>query len=362
MTGKKIHIKCIFLLICIVIIKKTPTKKHIVMKKIFVLLMILAVAANAADAQKLKKAYEKLRAGEYEMAESMFNNATKKKLEPGAAYFALATIRFDTASGRKNNQAAFDLFQKAKDRLARETAKAIDAYNATYGFNIRTAVCDSMMRQCALQDFNAVYKNFSNYICSAEDTLSQKFLAKYGKKYPDLKTRLTYSIDSLDYKIACYLAKKWIFGSKQLKNPHIKCFDEIFDDQRPHPFHDSVLVSVKRIQTEIYNEIMQDGNYQRFSSFRWWFDPQYEKDYRYLYNKFLYSNTYPYEVNPKDTAFMWEIRVFDMDTSASKYERDYIKKHIEKFAPTEYGFRLLKRLKCLPMNYLMQINKKIHIF
>ena len=314
------------------------------MKKIFVLLMILAVAANAADAQKLKKAYEKLRAGEYEMAESMFNNATKKKLEPGAAYFALATIRFDTASGRKNNQVAFDLFQKAKDRLARESAKAIDAYNATYGFNIRTAVCDSMMRQCALQDFNAVYKNFSNYICSADDTLSQKFLAKYGKKYPDLKSRLTYSIDSLDYQIACYLAKKWIFGSEQLQNPHIKCFDEIFDDQRPHPFHDSVLASVKRIQTEIYNEIIQDGNYQYFSLFRWWFDPQYEKDYRYLYNTFLYSNTYPYEVNPKDTAFMWEIRAFDTDTSASKNDEKYIKKHIEKFAPTEYGFRLLKRL------------------
>ena len=314
------------------------------MKKVLFLLIIIAFSANAADAQKLKKAFEKLCAGEYEEAESMFNQATKNKKEPGAAYFALATIRFDTASGRKNNQAAFDLFQKSKDRLARETPKTIDAYNAAYGFNIRTSTCDSMMRQCALQDFDAVYKNFSNYICSADDTASQKFLAKYGKKYPDLKERLTYSIDSIDYRIACYLAEYWIFGSDQLYNHNIKCFDEIFDDQRPHPFHDSVLVAVKQIQTKIYQDIMQSGSYYRLKEFRWWFDPKYQTELRYLYNDFKYTFNYPYEADPKDTALMWEIHVFDKDTAWDKFSEQNLKKYVEKFAPTGYGFWLLKQM------------------
>ena len=298
-------------------------KKHIIMKKAILLLLvfILGIIGNA-DAQKLKKAYEKLRAGEYEDAESMFNKATKKKLEPGAAYFALASIRFDTASGRKDNQKAFDLYQKAKDKLARLDQKTLDAYKATYGMDIRAAVCDSMMRLCALQDYYAVYKNFNNYICSSQDTISQKFLAKYGKKYPDLRDRLTYSIDSLDYLIATYLAKKWILGREHLSGKYqcIKCFDEIFDDQRPHPFHDSVLNTVHKIQQEIYDEIVQDGNYQRMSSFRWQYDPTYEKELRYLYNWFYYSNTYPFEAAPKDTTLMWEIQTFDNDTSSTKFD------------------------------------------
>lgn len=320
-------------------------KKHIIMKKAILLffVFILGIIGNA-DAQKLKKAYEKLRAGEYEDAESMFNKATKKKLEPGAAYFALASIRFDTASGRKDNQKAFDLYQKAKDKLARLDQKTLDAYKATYGMDIRAAVCDSMMRLCALQDYYAVYKNFNNYICSSQDTISQKFLAKYGKKYPDLRDRLTYSIDSLDYLIATYLAKKWILGREHLSGKYqcIKCFDEIFDDQRPHPFHDSVLNTVHKIQQEIYDEIVQDGNYKRMSSFRWQYDPTYEKELRYLYHWFYYSNTYPFEAAPKDTALMWEIQTFDNDTSSTKFDEPNLKKYIEKFAPTEYGFRLLK--------------------
>ena len=324
--------------------QRQHSQKHIIMKKIIFILILIAFAANVADAQKLKKAYEKLRAGEYEEAESMFNKATKKKVEPGAAYFALASIRFDTASGRKDNQKAYDLFQKAKDKLARLDKKTLDAYKLAYGYDIRDAVCDSLMRLCALQDLDAVYKNFSNYICSAQDTMSQKFLAKYGKKYPDLKARLTYSIDSLDYKIACYLAKKWILENKRLNNQCIKCFDEIYDDQRPHPFHDSVLVAMKQIQTKIYQDIVQDGNYTLFENFRWWFDPKYETETRYLYHKFYYIYNYPYEAEPKDTALMWEIKKFAQDTAKGKFAEPNLMKHIEKFAPTEYGFWLLKML------------------
>ena len=337
------------MLICAVIIIKTHPQKLITMKQILFLLIIFVLAANAADAQKLKKAYAHLRAGEYEEAESMFNKATKKRVEPGAAYFALATIRFDTASGRKNNQAAFDLFQKAKDRLAREDSKKLDAYQITYGMNIKASTCDSMMRLCALQDLDAAYRNLSNYICSATDTASQKFLAKYGKKFPDLKAKLTYSIDSLDYQIACYFAKKWIFSRNQLskKNPYskcIKCFDEIWDDQRPHPFKDSVMTTIKAIQQEIYDEIVADGDYMTMNSFRWEFDPTFQKEMRYLYSWFYYSNTYPFEAQPKDTALMWEIYKFACDTSKAKFEEPNLKKYIKQFAPTQYGFNLLKRL------------------
>ncbi len=332
------------MLICIVIYIKQRPQKHIIMKKILFLLIIVAVAVNAAHAQKLKKAFEKLRAGEYEEAESMFNQATKKQKEPGAAYFALASIRFDTASGRKDNQKAYDLFQKSKDRLARLDKKTLDAYKLAYGFDIRAAVCDSMMNLCVLQDFNAVYKNFSNYICSAQDTMSQKFLAKYGKKYPDLKARLSFSIDSLDYKIACYMATKWIFGSKDLRNHCIKGFDEIFDDQRPHPFHDSVLVRVKEIQTKIYQEIVQNGDYRTFNSFRRMFDPKYNTSARYLYSDFRYSNTYPFTIDPKDSALMSRIEKFMLDTTKTKFDEPHINKYVEDFAPTRFGFTLLKIL------------------
>ena len=304
----------------------------------------MAVTVNIADAQKLKKAYAQLRAGEYEEAESMFNKATKNKVEPGAAYFALATIRFDTASGRKNNQAAFELFQKAKDKLMREDPKKLDAYKTIYGMDIKASTCDSMMRLCALQDLDVVYRNFGNYICSASDTASQKFIAKYGKKFPDLKAKLTYSIDSLDYKIACYFAKKWIFSGSRLRNHCIKGFDEILDDQRPHPFKDSAKVAVKVIQQKIYDEIMAEGNVWMMSSFRLQFDPTYEKEYRYLYHAFYYSNTYPFEAQPKDTALIWEIRQFANDTSKTKLTEPNLKKYIKQFAPTEYGFNLLKYL------------------
>lgn len=313
------------------------------MKKILFSLLILALTINAADAQKLKKAYASLRIGEYEDAELMFNKATKKKTEPGAAYFALATIRFDTASGRKDNQKAYDLFQKAKEKLARLDKKTLDAYKLAYGYDIRAAFCDSMMHLCVMQDFNAVYKNFSNYICSADDTLSKKFIAKYGKKYPALKARILYSIDSLDYKIARYMAKYWIFSSKDLNNHCIKCFDEIYDDQRPHPFHDSVLVAVKEIQTQIYQEIVQNGNYRTFNSFREMFDPKYQRSRRYLYSDFKYSNTYPYEVDPKDSVLMSRIEWYlEKDTTKKKFKEPYINKFVDEFAPTRLGFLLLK--------------------
>ena len=317
------------------------------MKRVIIFLTIILSAVQMSSAQKLKKAYEKLRAGEYEEAESMFNKATNKKVEPGAAYFALATIRFDAASGRKNNQAAFDLYQKAKERLVRVDSKHLDAYKLAYGFDIKVSVCDSMMRQCALQDFYAVYKNFSNYACSSEDTLSQKFLAKYGKKYPELRDKLNFSIDSLDYQIASYLAKKfWILDREQLapKNRCIKCFDEIWDDQRPHPFKDSVMQTVNAIQKEIYDDIVADGDYEGMIRFRWWFDPTFEKERRYLYNAFGFSNTYPYEAEPKDTALMWQIMQFDTDTSKTKFDEPNLRKYIKQFAPTQYGLNLLKLL------------------
>ncbi len=314
------------------------------MKKAIIFLFLILCVVQVSSAQKLKKAYALLRAGEYEEAESMFNKAYKSRVEPGATYFALATIRFDTASGRKNNQAAFDLFQKAKDKLMREDPKKLDAYKSTYGMDIKASTCDSMMRLCALQDLAGVYRNFRNYICSATDTAYQKFIAKYGKKYPDLKAKILYSIDSLDYKIACYFAKKWIFSSSELRNKCIKCFDEIWDDQRPHPFKDSVKTAIKAIQQEIYDEIVADGAYWMMASFRMYFDPTYAKEYRYLYNAFYYSNTYPFEAQPKDTALMWKIRQFAIDDSQEKYEEQNLKKYIRQFAPTQYGFNLLKHL------------------
>lgn len=310
----------------------------------FVLILIVLCTVDCAYAQKLKKAYEKLNAGEYEEAEYMFNNATKKQVESGVAYFALASMRYDTASGKKNNQAAFELFQKAKERLAREDAKKLDAYKAAYGRTINVAACDSMIKLCVMEDYYAVYKNFSNYICSAHDTLSQKFIAKYGKKYPDLKAKILYSIDSLDYRIACYMAKQLVFSKKNLKNKCIKCFDEILDDPRPHPFHDSVKTNVSVILNGVYDEIVQDGDYKMMWIFRWLFDPSYEKDDRYLYNSFYYSNTYPYEAKAKDVELIDAIKKFDEDTSKRKFDEPNLKVFVEKFAPTEYGFNLLKRL------------------
>jgi outer membrane protein OmpA-like peptidoglycan-associated protein/tetratricopeptide (TPR) repeat protein len=315
------------------------------MKKLFFLLTVLALTVNAVYAQKLKKAYDQLHAGEYEDAESMFNKAISKNMESGVAYFALATIRFDTASGRKNNQKAYDLFQKAKDKLAKIAPKTLDVYKATYGSVINAAACDSMMRLCVMQDFYTIYKNFNNYICSSQDTLLQKFLAKYGKKYPKLKEQLTFSIDSLDFQIARYLAKQWILESQQLeKNKCIKCFNEIFADPRPHPFHDSVMQAMHAIQQEMYDNFVQDGNYFGMFYFRLQYDPSFEKEERNLYNMFFYSNTYPFEAQPKDTLLMWEIMTFDEDTSSTKLAEPNLKKYVEKFAPTEYGFLLLKML------------------
>ena len=55
------------------------------MKKLFFLLTVLALTVNAVYAQKLKKAYDQLHAGEYEDAESMFNKAISKNMESGVA-------------------------------------------------------------------------------------------------------------------------------------------------------------------------------------------------------------------------------------------------------------------------------------
>ena len=311
------------------------------MKKITFLFLILLVFISNLNAQKLKSAFENLKNEEYEAAERMFNKATKKRIEVGVAFYGLGVMRYDTASGRKDNMKAFDNFQKAKERLAKLDKKTLEKYKAAYG--IKPSDCDSMMRLCALEDIPAIYESFSRYICYDRDTLIHKFVAKYQKIYPDLVNKVTFSRDSLDYKIALYFAQTY-WDIKANKTSCIKRLYEIYDDMRPHPYHDSVKPALLTIQQKMYDDAVKSGFPDDMESFRNLFDPEYKEDRRNLYNEYYYTKEFPFTPEPKDTLMAWNIKQFMEDTCECKYEEKNLKKYVKEFAPTQYGFYLLKRL------------------
>ncbi len=304
------------------------------------MLLVLAVMVSfAANGQKLKKAFDNMASGEYEEAERAFNKAMRKKIEPGVAYYGLAKMYYDTAAGRKNNQKAFDMFQQSQDKLRRADQKSVDKYKETYG--IKLSDCDSMMRICAVEDYNEVRRHFDDYVCYDMDTLMRKFVDKYGKKYPDLNERMIFSRDSLDYKIAYHFARSELIFDYDGKTC-FRLFNAILDDLRPHPFADSVRPAIKAIQDELYAYVVQDG--LLMDDFRWIFDPTYKEGYRYLTGKYVHSKKYPFVADPEDTLRAFRIKQFLADTSSTKYEEANLAKYVEEFAPTEFAFELLKRM------------------
>ena len=315
------------------------------MKKqtILLCLSIFLFLTNTTSAQKLKPAFDALSIGEYEEAEKLLNRATRKKIESPIANFALGKIFFDSLSGRKNNQRAYDFFQRSAEKFSKTDPKKIETYKTIY--NIKPADCDSMSRLCALEDFYQARNNFKHYSCYDNDTLTKKFLAKYGKKYPDLRKQMLFSIDSLDYLSAYYFARcYWIFEKKDILC--YKFFNDILNDKRPHPYADSILPAIKNIQKEAYDEILKTGYPAKMEIFRLYFDPTFMVEHRRVYNKYFYCQQYPVTPPEKDLKLFEEIKKYDNAYNVSKDARseDTLRKKIKQFAPTDYGFQLIKIL------------------
>ncbi|MBR4214172.1 MAG: tetratricopeptide repeat protein [Bacteroidales bacterium] len=96
------------------------------MRKNVVLTAIAILLCMPLHAQKLKKAFDLLKQSEYDEAEILFNRATKNKVEPAAAYFALGKILIDQESGRYDTYKAFEMFQNSKDKFLKTPPKTAD--------------------------------------------------------------------------------------------------------------------------------------------------------------------------------------------------------------------------------------------
>lgn len=276
------------------------------MNKITLLFALCLLTAFSANAQKLKTAFDLLKQGEYEDAEILFNRAVKKNQESAAAYYGLAQMRFDTASGRKNNQKAFDLFQKSKDCFAKTDPKTVAKIKEFYG--IKTSDADSMMREAAYEDFVTAHQTLS-------PILLNKFKAKYRKIYKDLYDYAVFIEDSVKYRTGCKTGyNKWSFD----------ILKEIEQNEK-HPYHDSVPGKVREIQDSIYQDLILSGTIDEMRSFC---------------DTFRIWHTY--QIDTADTIRLAAIDKFIQDTSKLKWEEDNLIKKIDEFAPHVYSFEILK--------------------
>ena len=127
------------------------------MRKNVVLIAIAILLCMPLHAQKLKKAFDLLKQSEYDEAEILFNRATKNKVEPAAAYFALGKILIDPESGRYDTYKAFEMFQNSKDKFLKTPPKTADKYKIFYG--IKPSDADSMMRVVAEIEHHTIRKS-----------------------------------------------------------------------------------------------------------------------------------------------------------------------------------------------------------
>lgn len=317
------------------------------MRKNVVLIAIAILLCMPLHAQKLKKAFDLLKQSEYDEAEILFNRATKNKVEPAAAYFALGKILIDPESGRYDTYKAFEMFQNSKDKFLKTPPKTADKYKIFYG--IKPSDADSMMRVVAEIEHHTIRKSLKPSI--------EKFNRKF-KFYKDLCADLKFYQDSLTYRRAYAAAA------------NRANFAPLLDVKKDASsfYHDSVDVVIPIIISEIHDVVFHTALLYHLEYFRSHFTnytPR-KSDVYYFFNQLnatdtIIKNNYTYTLTPEDTTKLFILNKFEKDTTSNKYSEENLVSLMKQLAPTEFSFYILKSVAA---KYIAkkQFNKAVDIY
>ena len=292
------------------------------MIKNVVLTAIAILLCMPLHAQKLKKAFELLKQGEYDEAEILFNRASKQSVEPAATYFALGTIRLDRESGRYDTYKAFQQFKESQSRFQKTDQKSKDKIYINYGIKPKDA--DSMMRRAVEKEYGDICVN--NHIDSID-----RFCSRYAKVYKDLVARMIYHKDSLTFVNGCNDAHKYHDFVKLLSLKPESAF---------YPLLDSVYMAVT---DEVYNAAFSSGNLYLMLHYLTLYqscDPAFPENYQKSY--WLYGHNL---VTHKDSVLMQRIYTIENDTAFwNQPSEKVLSQYVNEFAPMEVAFYYLKLL------------------